>query len=321
MSEESAAPAAEVSAPAESVSVVSEVPVAAEAAGEAAAAEVAEQGGSEAEQAEAAKTAIQEFKLKVDGEEIDYKIDLNDKEAVKKELQLARAAQKRMQEAADLRKSQQQYQADLNEFIEILKTDPASILADPNIGVDLKEFAEKIQEDIRLENEKSPEEKERERLQSELEKLQREREKEKTQREQLEFQKMQDEAAHQIESEIHGAIENSTLPKSPYVVKKVAEMIMVATQNKVNVSANDVIPIVRRNLEKEIKELFGIMPEELIEEIVGKDRIASLRKKQIARAQTAKAATKVKDVGAVSKEKKTEEKIKASDFFKKLGSY
>jgi hypothetical protein len=268
-------------------------------------------------QKEVAK-ALKKMKLKVDGVEEDFEYDQNDEEFLKKQFQLARASQKRMKETAEIRKSQETLQTELQQFFELLRNDPKAILTDPNIGVDIKKLAQDVLEQEAREAEKSPEQKQREALQQELEQLKNEREQERKKREDAEFTSLQQKAAQEIEGDIYGAIEKGDLPKSPYVVRKMADYMKMALENNINIRASDIIPIVKKDMQDDIKGMLGILPEEIVEEIVGKDRIASIRKRQLAKSRSTP-ATKVVNTGAdIRSNDKPKEKIPMKDFFKKL---
>src|SRR5574343_645073 len=73
------------------------------------------------EEQKAQEKLLRKFKLKVDGEEIEEEIDLNDTDRLAKELQLARAAKKRMAEA-------QMSKRQAYELAQMLEKDPAALL-------------------------------------------------------------------------------------------------------------------------------------------------------------------------------------------------
>ena len=61
------------------------------------------------------------FKLKVDGQELEEELDLNDEETLKRHLQMSKAAQKRMSEAAKARR-------EAEEIVGMFKGDLKSVL-------------------------------------------------------------------------------------------------------------------------------------------------------------------------------------------------
>lgn len=73
--------------------------------------------------------------IKVDGQVENIDIDSMDDATLTKQLQLAKAAQKRMQEAAELKKQQES-------FRDRLKKDPINALKDPEFGVDVRKMIE-----------------------------------------------------------------------------------------------------------------------------------------------------------------------------------
>src|SRR3990167_3492703 len=87
-----------------------------------------------------AEKKLRKLKLKIDGEEIEEEFDPEDNDYLTKQFQLAKVAQKRMGEYSALEK-------DVQEFFNLLKTNPKKVLTDPNIGLDLKEFAASIIEE------------------------------------------------------------------------------------------------------------------------------------------------------------------------------
>lgn len=88
---------------------------------------------SQPAQAEAKAKALKKYKLQIDGEEQEAEIDLNDDEAVRKELQLSRAAKKRMAEAKDDKKK-------AYEIIKAFEADPQTMLK--RLGPKGREIAE-----------------------------------------------------------------------------------------------------------------------------------------------------------------------------------
>src|SRR6185295_10027211 len=72
---------------------------------------------------EASKSNKKKYKIKVDKSEEELELDLDNEEEVKKHLQMSRAAQKRMHEAAEVRKA-------AIDFIDELKKNPRKVLSD-----------------------------------------------------------------------------------------------------------------------------------------------------------------------------------------------
>lgn len=268
---------------------------------------------SKKEQKELAKQ-LKKFKLKVDGKEVEEEIDMADEEGLTKKLQLARAAQKRMQEATELKKAAE-------EFIEMLRSNPRKVLQDPNINVDLKKFVQEYLDEEIQNASKSPEQVEKEKLQKELEDLKEKYKKDEEDRKSREFSRLQAEQEEKIQTDIEGALKTSNLPKTPYTVRKMAEMMMLALQNDIDLSPKDLVPLLRKQMTADIKDLFSASGDDVMEELLGKENISRLRKntvKKVQQKQVAQTANSVKQTGVSDKnvEKKEEKKISLKDFLK-----
>lgn len=267
---------------------------------------------SKKEQKELAKELKKKYQLKVDGSTEEVELDLSNDEEIKKHLQMSRAANRRMQEASYLKKAAE-------EFIELLKTNPKKVLRDPNINVDLKALAQEVIDEEIAAASKTPEQLEKEKLQSELEELKSKIKKDEEERRAAELERLQKEHEVKIESDIESALNTSNLPKTPYTVRKMADLLMLALQEDIDLSPKDLIPLLRNQMNSDIKELFTASSDDVLEELIGKDTISRIRKKNIAKMkqQVAETANSVKPTGATS-EKKEEAptKIPMKEFFK-----
>lgn len=261
---------------------------------------------------------LKSLKLKVDGREIEeslpFEIDdtPENRDWMTKQLQMSKVAQKRMGEKAQL-------ENEVNRFIQELRSNPRKILADPNIGVDIKKLAAEVIEEEIANSQKSPEQLEKEQLQRELSEIKEAREKEKKDFDQREFERLQAQETERYDNLISSAIEKSDLPKSPYVVKKMADYLLLGLQNDMDLSPSDILPMVREEIMNDIKDMFGAMPEEAIEQILGPGITGKLRKRNIQKAKSAPIVGKssIKDVGVKSEKPKTEEvkKLNYKQFF------
>lgn len=264
-----------------------------------------------------AKSMIKKFKLKVDGREFDHEIDLSDENAVRNELQLAHAAKKRMAETAEIKKA---YMREM----ERLRSDPMSVLAE--LGLDPEEVsAGFIQKKIE-EMKKSPEQLASEKLARELEEARAEARKLKEEKEQAEMSKLQEQAVKTLNDEIDKAISgHKKLPNSPLVRKKIADTMLWAMNNgHGDVTAEDVVPLVEKELRGELSSLFdGLGDDDALEDWVGRERIQKMRKKRIAAAKPVPGLADVKPTAAAMKSQVQEsapaQKIKAKDLFRRMG--
>ena len=272
---------------------------------------------SSAEAKAAAKEAarLRSLRLKVDGQEYDEELPFeipDDPEAVeymKRQLQMARMGSKRAQEYAQLEK-------EIRQLITEGTKNPRKLLKE--LSIDERELARQIIEQEIENAQKSPEQLEKERIEEELRSLKEEREREKQEFEQKEFERLQEQAYEKYDQQMTVALEKSNLPKEPYVVKKIADYMLVALQQGYDVSADDVIPLVKQELEKDIQTLINAMPDEALEQFLGKQRLANFRKKNLAKAKEAAAvssAKAVKDTGGKTSAKEPEKKLTFKEFF------
>jgi hypothetical protein len=277
--------------------------------------QVSENASVEAKAAAKEAARLRSLRLKVDGREIEEDLPFeipDDPEAVeymKRQLQMARMGSKRAQEYAQLEK-------EIRELITEGTKNPRKLLKELNI--DERELARQIIEQEIENSQKTPEQLEKERIEQELKSLKEEREREKQEFEQKEFERLQDQAYEKYDQQMTTALEKSNLPKEPYVVKKIADYMLVALQQGYDVSADDVIPLVKQELEKDIQTLINAMPDEALEQFLGKQRLANFRKKNLAKAKEAVAvssAKAVKDTGGKTSVKEPEKKMSYKDFF------
>ena len=269
-----------------------------------------------------AKKTLKSLKIKFNGKEYDEELPFeipDDPEAIKymqHKLQMDRLARSKSQESADQQKM-------IREFMNDLKKNPRKVLSDPNIGVDLKKIAAELIEEEIENSRKSPEQLEKENLEKELKALKDEREKEKEEFNRKELERLEQQEFERYDMLISKAIEGSDLPKSPYIVKKMADYMLLGLQKNLDVTPEDVLPLVRSEMQEDLKEMFAVMPEDVIESIIGKDVINRIRKKNLqkAKAGNVQAAQQVsnskpKDTGTVSKKEPTAaEKKNMRDFF------
>lgn len=257
------------------------------------------------------------YNLKVDGREESLEFDPNNEEEVRKHLQMSRVAQKRMQQFSE-------YEGNVKNLFELLKNDPIKVLTDPRLGIDeatRKKMAEMIINNEIEELQKSPEQRDKERMTREYEQLKKAHEQEKEARQQQETQRIQTQYAQQLDVEISDAIEKNSLPKTSRTVKYFAEAMMFCVQNGIDLTAKDLGPLIKKQTLNDFREIIGSLPDDSLEDFIGKDTASRLRKRSIAKIkQVAGNAQQVRDTGSINKPApEAQAKITAKDFFKQLG--
>lgn len=249
--------------------------------------------------------------LKVNGRDMEYEVDLDNDEELAKYLQKAMAADEKFQEAASIRKQMQQ-------FVSALKSDPLSILSHPELGINIKDLAERVINNELEDLQKSPEQKRLEQLERELkdrdDKLKSVEEQKRT----SELARLEEQAFQELDRDIDEALKTTSLPKSAYVMKRIADTLINANElGYTDVSVQEIMPYVEQMMEQELQEMFGRMPEEVIERLMGQN-LDRVRRSKIAKAK--KVAPTVQETAAATKGKAQEEapkpKIKMKDYFR-----
>lgn len=250
-----------------------------------------------------AKKMIKSLKLKIDGQEYNEELPFEmedtpaNRDYMSKQLQMSKVAQKRMGEKAQLEK-------EVTQFIELMKKDPRKALN--NFGVDVKKLAAEVVEEEIANSQKSPEQLQIEQYQRELAEIKEKQKQEQEEYTKKEFERAQEQAYISYENQMSEALEGSELPKSPYVVKKIADYMLLGVQNGIDVTAKDVLPLVQEEIINDIKAMAQAMPAETLEKLFGGDIMKKIRKSNVAKAKAGGAAVgakaQIKDVGAIKVE-------------------
>lgn len=271
--------------------------------------EAVENGASKEE----IKNMIKEFELKVNGKTVKTKIDLADEEAIKRELQKAYAFN-------DVSQKYSQLENALKAKIEAWKNDPE--LAIQDLGFDPAEFAEKTLEK-RIERSKmTPEQIENERIKQELQSYKEREEKIKAQLQAQEEARKDQEALSVLKAEINEALSNhETLKPNQYTERRVADLMAYysgltdeyGNQKYPNVTAEQVLPVLEREIEREFSTILENVPDAAIERFLSRkvlDRIAPkpAPKKALTKKVLPSSPSSVKNTSSVASNQPKEEK-------------
>lgn len=249
--------------------------------------------------------------LKVNGRDMEYEVDLDNDEELAKYLQKAMAADEKFQEAASIRKQMQQ-------FVNALKSDPLSILSHPELGINIKDLAERVINNELEDLQKSPEQKRLEQLERDLKDREDKLKTVEEQKRAAELARLEEQAFQELDRDIDEALKSTSLPKSAYVMKRIADTLINANElGYTEISVKEIMPYVEQMMEQELQEMFGRMPEEVIERLMGQN-LDRVRRSKIAKAK--KVAPSVQETAAATKGAVKEEtpakKIRHKDFFK-----
>lgn len=260
---------------------------------------------------------LKKLGLKYNGREEDVELPFEIEEShadwMKRQLQMAKLGSTKAQEYNQLEK-------EVTAFIQELKANPRKALANPAIGIDIKQLAAEILEEEIMNSQKSPEQLEKERLEAELKQEREERAREKKQQQEQEYNRLVEQEYERYDNLISSALEKSDLPKSPYVVNKITDYMIMALQHGRDLPVESVVELAREEILDDIKQMFGVMPAETIEAILGQENLTKLRKSRVTKAKVTPPTpvkSAVKDVAANINTKKQKEETKQSfkDFF------
>lgn len=260
---------------------------------------------------------IKKLKLKFNGKEIEeelpFEVEEQHAEWLAKQRQKAMLADHKAREYNQL-------ENEVGAFINQLRNPKTAkkALMDPRIGMDIKELAAEILQEEIERSQKSPEQLRAEEAEAKLQEMLEEREREKRDNEARELERLTEREYERYDNLMSSAIESSDLPKSPYVVKKMTELMILAVENNIDIDPKDVIPMIREEIQRDVSQMFGVMPAEMIEQILGKDTLGKLKNHRKASAGKPPVPVKaaVKDVAKTTEEKKeTQKKQTVRDFF------
>jgi hypothetical protein len=252
-------------------------------------------------QAEAVKQEIRKLKLKLDGAETELPED-----EVIRLAQQAKAGQKRFAEAHAIRQQAE-------EFIRRLKSDPASALADPNIGIDVKEFARQVVWDEIQEQTLTPEQKQARAEKAELERYKKDAEERKAWEAEQQMLAVKKRYASEYDATITKALENSGLPKTEESVKKLANLLFHAADKGYDLTPEELAEEVKGSIVRDYQTLFSAMTPEQLIKTFGEDFFKKLREFDLRRLKST--------TGKVYNETKTEASSKPKVAPKKLKGY
>lgn len=267
---------------------------------------------------EAKKEEIREMKklmkLKVHGKEFEKEIDFSNEKELKQLLEKAYGADATFQDAAKVKKQ-------MAAIAEMLQNDPFALMREA--GLDPDELTAKYMEDRLREFEKSPEQKQLEELQKQVEHEKQRREALENEKFEAEQNRIQESYMRDMDDQITNALSSAELPKSPYVVKRIAEYLSIGLEQGKELSVKDVVPLVQKSIKNEIREMFEAFPEDIIEGFLGDNVLNKMKKKRLAKMKEVQSASGVKPTGqaeiAKSQPKKeAQPKINPRDFWSKI---
>lgn len=226
---------------------------------------------------------LKKFLLKVDGKEVEEEIDLSNEEQIKRHLQLSRVAQKRMQEASELKKQAIAEIQRRDQLLEMALSNPEDFFR--KTGRDPYEIAEQLILKKFEQAQMSPEQKELLELrefkkqQDLFRQKQEEDHKKRIEEEQLTIEEQKYKS--ELDQGIGEALAKSGLPKTKFFVKQIALKIHNFAQRGKDLTADQAVELIKSDLNSDVKEFLGSLDAKAIQDYLGKDILDRLRKSDI----------------------------------------
>lgn len=254
------------------------------------------------------------YQLKANGKDREIELDFDNDDDVKKYLSKAIAADEKFQEAAMTRKQSEQ-------LIEMLRTNPLAILKHPDLGIDVKALAQYVLNEELEDMAKSPEQKKLEEMERRIKDYEDDKKRLEDEKRQAEMAKIESEAFQQLDDQIATALSKTSLPRSDYTIKRIADMMIDAVNaGYTDVTVEQIMPLVEDKVNRELQQMFEIAPDEVFEKLVNKKRLDAYRKSRVAKSKSAPAPTakQVADTGngVKAQQKQAPSELKIRDLFK-----
>lgn len=276
--------------------------------------ESAEETTEEEQAAPAPKSNKKKYTLKANGKPREIELDFDNDKEIENYLAKAIGAEEKFQEAAMTRKQAEQ-------LVEMLRTNPIAILKHPDLGIDIKALAQTVLNEELEDMAKTPEQKKLEEMERKLKEYEEQKAKLENEKREAEKARIDAEAMQSLDDQISAALAKTSLPRSDYTIKRIADMMIDAVQaGYLDVTVEQIMPLVEDKVTREIQQLFEIAPDEVFEKLVNKKRLDAYRKARVSKSKTPAAPTapKVADTGnSVKTQQKQEVKeFKVKDLFK-----
>lgn len=216
-------------------------------------------------------TAEKPYVLKVNGKDVTMSLD-----EVLAAAQKAEAANQRFQEGHKMK-------VQAGQFMHLLQTNPMAIFDNPNMPWKFKELAQQyLLKEIEREG-MTPEQRELEDTRAKLKAAEDEK------RDGVERQAQEREAAlvkhynDAYEKDIISALADGSLPKTRGTVRRISYYLAEGLKRGVELKAADVVPLVREDYEREMKEILQATDGDNITKILGDPILQKIREAELKR--------------------------------------
>ena len=265
---------------------------------------------SEAEKQEEVKQELlRQIKLKVDGKEeaMELPFEVNEEQAewLKRHIQPAKAAQKRFQEVSQEKKR-------IEEAVKNFQKDPAAALE--ALGVNAHQFAEQFMINKLEEQNMTPEEREARAMKQKIANYEAMEAQRKEQAEVEKKKQLQAAKLKEYTEKITQALETSGLPKSDATQRRMAEYMLMNTQNNMDLPMESIVEMVREDYLADLKDMFANASGDQVLNTLGKDLADKIRKADLAQLKQAPKAKVAEIQNDTPKKKEDPGYVSPGDF-------
>lgn len=224
----------------------------------------------EEKQTEATKTQslIRKLKLKVDGQEIEEDYDLSNEEQLIRDIQLARAAKKRLAEAQEEKRK-------AYEIAKQFDQDPETLLR--RLGPKGYELAEKILIEKMQDEAMTEEERAYLKMKTEFEALKKEKEERDLSEKQRVEQEQDFKVAQQMQATIIDALKKAGAPSSPKAVQRMAQIFKNNLAIGLDLDVNDLAMEYKKEFLSDTTSILKDMTTEQMLEYLGEAKMKEIR--------------------------------------------
>lgn len=209
------------------------------------------------------------MKLKLDGKDV----EMSEAEVISY-AQQGKASGQRFQEAAAMKR-----QAD--ELLKFAKDNPKEFFA--KTGMNARQWAEEyLISELQIEA-MSPEQKKARENEEKLRKYETDEKSRKDQETQAERDKLTNQKREEFDVMFTKALFESGLPRTPYTVKRMAELQLINIKQKLELGPGQLAKLVREDYANEQKALLGGLDGDQLLEFLGPDTVKKLSKAQISK--------------------------------------
>ena len=257
-----------------------------------------------------AEKAIAKRAFKVKYGDSEETIELDDKQQ-QDWINKAHGADKKFQEAAQMRKQASEEMQRAQSLVKQLRENPRKVLQDPNIGVNLRKFAEEyLAEELEREM-MDPDKRELMELRArEQERTQREDE-ERREREEQETRSQKEQrialAKDNIAKQIGEVLKTAKFPQTPRTVAKIAAYIEGCKRQDIPYTMQSIIDHVQGDYQDDFKHLYSSAEPETLAKLLGEEIIQKIRKWDNERVMGKKATPQTQKTEDARPQEKAEE--------------